>query len=469
MTAVRFHDRRHAGRALAARLEHLRGRSDLVVLGLPRGGVPVAYEVARALDAPLDVFIVRKLGVPGQEELAMGALASGGTTVLNDEVLHLLRIPQPVIDEVARREARELRRRETLYRGAREPVEVAGRTVVLTDDGIATGSSMLAAVHALRRRGPARLIVAVPVAAHSVAERLREIADEVVCVTETDMLDGVSLWYDDFEQTQDDEVRELLARRAPADTAASTAGTPASAKPTQASTEPSAADRPAETAVTIDAAGARIAADLVRPAGAEGLVIFAHGSGSSRKSRRNRFVASVLNNGGFATLLLDLLTADEERVDERTGHLRFDIGLLTSRLVAATDWAAREPSLQDLPVGLFGASTGAAAALLAAARRPNRIAAVVSRGGRPDLAMDALRIVRAPVLLIVGGRDTQVIELNREAFEVIQARKELTIVPGATHLFEEPGALERVAALALDWFREHLAPAPSPANASART
>jgi len=196
-------------------------------------------------------------------------------------------------------------------------------------------------------------------------------------------------------------------------------------------------------------------ADLHLPEHARGLVIFAHGSGSSRFSSRNRQVAESLNAGHYATLLLDLLTQAEERVDVRTAEFRFDIPRLGRRVVAATDWASNHPVVSDLPIGYFGASTGAAAALIAAAERPNT-AAVVSRGGRPDLAGDALPIVRAPTLLIVGGDDEQVIELNEAATRRMRAPAELAIVPHATHLFEEPGTLEEVQRLALDWFARHV-------------
>jgi dienelactone hydrolase len=196
--------------------------------------------------------------------------------------------------------------------------------------------------------------------------------------------------------------------------------------------------------------------DLGVPDNAHGLVVFAHGSGSSRHSPRNRAVAATLWAGGFATLLLDLLTGDEERIDEITRQHRFDIAMLARRLVATVDWASREDELSGLPIGLFGASTGAAAALIAAAQRPAVIKAVVSRGGRPDLAGSALEQVRAPTLMIVGGDDTEVIELNREALDRIPCTKQLEIVPGATHLFEEPGALVQVAAFARQWFATYL-------------
>lgn len=208
--------------------------------------------------------------------------------------------------------------------------------------------------------------------------------------------------------------------------------------------------------VRIEADGVMLDGDLSTPAAGIGLVIFAHGSGSSRHSRRNIAVAVSLQHRGLATLLLDLLTPEEEAVDARTAHIRFDIPLLASRLVAAARWASAQPDLRELPIGFFGASTGGGAALIAAAAQQDRIAAVVSRGGRPDLAGDALPRVTAPTLLIVGENDQVVLQLNQQASAAMLAVVELTIVPGATHLFEEPGALETVAQLAGDWFSQHL-------------
>ncbi|HEY0345983.1 MAG TPA: alpha/beta fold hydrolase [Solirubrobacteraceae bacterium] len=208
--------------------------------------------------------------------------------------------------------------------------------------------------------------------------------------------------------------------------------------------------------IVIPADGVSLYGDLTLPQDAPGVVVFAHGSGSGRFSPRNRAVAEVLARAGLATLLMDLLTEQEEAVDLRTRHLRFDIGLLGRRVVATVDWLASEPSTSKLPVGCFGASTGAAAALIAAAERPARVGAVVSRGGRPDLAGDALRRVRAPTLLIVGGNDPEVLRLNEEALAALSGEARLEVVPGAGHLFEEPGALERVALLARDWFLRHL-------------
>lgn len=206
----RFIDRRHAGEILATHLRGYAGRDDVVVLGLPRGGIPVAYEVARALDAPLDVFVVRKLGAPQQPELAMGAIASGGVRILNDDVIQAYRIPADTIEVVAGREAQELARRERAYRNGRPATPLQGKIVVLVDDGLATGSSMRAAIAAVRRREPDRVVVAVPVGARETCEELRTLADEVVCAHTPATFSAVGLWYADFDQTSDDEVRALL-------------------------------------------------------------------------------------------------------------------------------------------------------------------------------------------------------------------------------------------------------------------
>ncbi|MCZ4494637.1 MAG: hydrolase [Conexibacter sp.] len=221
-----------------------------------------------------------------------------------------------------------------------------------------------------------------------------------------------------------------------------------------------------ERPIAISAGGARLLGDLTLPAEPRGLVVFAHGSGSSRMSPRNRAVAQALVDTGLATLLMDLLTGEEEAVDLRTRHLRFDVELLGRRVVATVDALGSEPGLGALPVGTFGASTGAAAALIAAADRPERVHAVVSRGGRPDLAGDALARVTAPTLLIVGERDPQVLRLNREAQALLAGESRLEVVPGATHLFEEPGALERVAALAREWFLRRLGAAAAAPDVS---
>jgi len=209
---IPFHDRAEAGRSLAERLRNYARRDDVVILALPRGGVPVGFEVAKALEAPLDVFIVRKLGLPGQEELAMGAIASSGGIVLNEDVVAMAHVPRRVIGQVAAEERQELIRREREYRGDRPPPDLAGKICILVDDGLATGASMKAAAMALRERGPARVVVAVPVAAASTCVEFRQIVDEVVCAMSPEPFHAVGLWYEDFSQTSDQEVRELLVK-----------------------------------------------------------------------------------------------------------------------------------------------------------------------------------------------------------------------------------------------------------------
>ena len=351
----KFMDRYEAGRLLAESLVAYANRSDVVVLGLARGGVPVAFEVARRLRAPLDVCVVRKLGVPGQEELAMGAVSADGTIVINREVVEAYRIPDEVIESAADREASEVERRERSYRGGRDRIAVRGRTVILVDDGLATGATMAAAVMTIREESPAKIVVAVPVGAASTVDELKGTVDEVVCPEQPDAFWAVGQWYVDFTATTDDEVRDLIS---------GTSGP----------------------AVSISAGRVRLKGDLVVPPNPTGIVLFAHGAGSSRHSPRNQSVARVLREHGFGTLLLDLLTAEEESSEHANFGLRFDIGLLAQRLIEATDWIAQEPSTRGVPLGYFGASTGAAAALAAAVGRPKQVQAVVSRGGRPDLA-----------------------------------------------------------------------------------
>ena len=439
-----FRDRREAGRELGAALKSL-GLEHPVVLGLPRGGVPVAYEVARALDAPLDVVVSRKIGAPGNPEFAIGAVAEDGVTVLNRATVAALLIGHEELEQAIERAGAQVQERVRRYRSAADPVPLAGRTAIVVDDGLATGATARAALRAVRARGPARVVLAVPVAASETVEDLRPEADEIVALLTPDALWAIGLWYDDFGQTPDAEVSELLRRaREPREAEAAPEGVGAVGV----------SDPPVRRAVAIPVEGAELPlhGDLAVPEHATGLVVFAHGSGSSRHSPRNRYVAAVLNRGGLATLLLDLLAPGEE-LDRRNV---FDIPLLARRLTAATRWARRESAVTGLPIGYFGASTGAGAALWAAAE-DDAVDAVVSRGGRPDLAEPHLAEVGVPVLLIVGGHDPVVLDLNREAQRQLAGPAELVVVPGATHLFEEPGALDEVARLATEWFTCRLA------------
>ena len=438
---MRFRDRREAGRQLAEVVRRADlGGGDAVVLGLPRGGVPVAFEVARALDAPLDVIVVRKLGVPFQPELAMGAIGEGGVLVVNQEVRQSSALEAVDIEVVASRERAELDRRARQYRSGRPHLGLEGRCALVVDDGIATGSTMRAACQVTRALGAARVVIAAPVASRQAVAALRDVCDEILCVEVPEPFYAVGEWYRDFSQTSDDEVVELLA---------STSGELRARGADLAGADPPPRDEEAQ----VPSGRVELSGRVTVPAAPIGTVVFAHGSGSSRHSPRNRYVARVLNEAGLATLLIDLLRTEEE--SDRS--YVFDIGLLAERLGDAMRWTRTLPELASVKIGLFGASTGAAAALRAAAQPENGVSAVVSRGGRPDLAAPSLGAVTAPTLLIVGSCDETVVELNRRALAELRCESRLTLVPGATHLFEEPGALELVADLARDWFVATLA------------
>lgn len=430
----RFRDRVDAGRQLAQRLEPLRGE-DLVVLGLPRGGVSVASEVAEALQAPLDVIVVRKLGLPFQPELAMGAIGEGGFQVVNAAVVSRARITADEWQKVERHERRELEKRVARFRRGRERLELHGRVAVIVDDGIATGSTARVACDVARHLGAAKVVLAVPVAPVETVQNWTGV-DELVCVDTPRQFGSVGQYYDDFSATRDEEVIVLLdaAERRSAGAARASGGLDCDLE------------------VEVPADGIVLQGHLHLPGAPRGVVVFAHGSGSSRHSPRNRFVASALYHGGLGTLLLDLLTP----LEERDRACVFDIELLAERLVAATRWLEARPETSRARVGYFGASTGTAAALTAAAELGEGVSAVVSRGGRPDLAWERLDEVTAPTLLLVGGRDPTVLDLNRQSQPRLTCPNRLVVVKGATHLFEEPGTLAEVAILAKDWFVEHL-------------
>jgi putative phosphoribosyl transferase len=436
----RFRDRVDAGRQLAQRLEHLRGE-DLVVLGLPRGGVPVAFEVAGALQAPLDVIVVRKLGLPFQPELAMGAIGEGGFRVVDTGVVTRARITSEEWRTVERHERGELEKRVARFRRGRQRLDLHGRVAVIVDDGIATGSTARVACDIARQLGAAKVVLAAPVAPIETARDLTGV-DEFVCVDTPARFGSVGQYYDDFSPTSDEEVIVLLdaAERRLRGVGRVSVGLDCDLE------------------VEIPAGRVTLQGHLHLPDEPRGVVVFAHGSGSSRHSPRNRFVASALYQGGLGTLLLDLLTP----VEERDRACVFDVELLADRLVAATRWLQARPDMSLARVGYFGASTGAAAALTAAAELGQGVAAVVSRGGRPDLAWEALADVSAPTLLIVGSRDPAVLDLNRQSQARLRCPNRLMVVQGATHLFEEPGTLAEVAILATDWFGEHLLTAEAP-------
>jgi putative phosphoribosyl transferase len=429
-----YRDRGDAGGRLAEALHMYRERHP-VVAALPRGGVPVGFEIARALGSELDAVVVRKVGAPHQPELALGAVGEDGVVVLDERLIARLGVNDATREELVRRAERELDERRTSIRSVRPAARVKGRTVIVVDDGLATGSTMRAAIAVLRRRGARRIAVAVPVGAPDTVAGVALVADDVVCPATPPNFMSVGQWYADFSPVSEDTVLRLLGRSLQEDS---------DRIPT--------VSVPTEYAVQVDVTGAQLPGQLAFVPGGPGTVVFAHGSGSSHRSPRNRSVAMALQEAGLSTLLFDLLTASEA-VDRRAV---FDVERLGRRLLEATRWLGERPGLADSPVGWFGASTGAGAALWAAPEAGPELRAIVSRGGRPDLAGARLAQVRTPTLLVVGGADEEVLARNREAQRAIPEPARLEIVPGATHLFEEPGAMEQVTKLARDWFVEHL-------------
>ena len=427
MMQLPFQDREQAAHALAAALARYRGTQP-VVLGIPRGAMPMARIVADALGADLDMILVRKLGAPGNPEHAIGAVDERGSVLLNEASVWSgagRAYLQAEIDQ----QLALMRERRARY-GGDALGDLTGRTVIVVDDGLATGATMVAALRAVRAQSPARLVCAVPVAAADSLAEVRQVADDVVYLATPYPFRAVSLYYRNFAEVTDDDVAAALQGR-----------------------RKTASHGTASQPVRIPAGQWLLEGALRVPEHAIGLVVFAHGSGSSHLSPRNRHVADALAEKGIASLLFDLLTPREDV----TPSVRFDIPILASRLESAVAWVRRQPHCLGLPLGLFGASTGAAAALRVAAAHPDLIAGVVSRGGRPDLAgRDILQRVRTPVLLIVGAADPDVLELNRSARGLMGAWAELVTIPGAGHLFEEPGTLEAMTMVAADWFAREL-------------
>lgn len=428
-----FRNRTHAGQLLAKKLEKYKNRN-VMVIGLPRGGVPVAAEIAAELTAPLELLFVRKIGAPYQRELAVGAVCEGEEPIWNESLLRRLGLTPASMESAVEVEKATIERQAEELRMGKPAPNVKGKTVILVDDGLATGATMLAAIHHVSLHGAEEVVVAVPAAAASTADMLRDDVDAVIAVTEREDLYSVGQWYRDFSQVSEDEVLSILMKNS-----RRTSGTHSRD-------------------VEIYLEDVALKGDLTTLDQMKALVIFAHGSGSGRKSPRNQQVAKYLQSQGFGTLLFDLLTPEEEQ--HRTNV--FDISLLSDRLVHATRWLREQSEMAGLPIAYFGASTGGGAAIRAAAMlgKGESVYAIISRGGRPDLAQEALDMVATPVLLLVGGLDREVIHLNRMA-ALRLAHAEVSIVPGATHLFEEPGTLDEVSKRATAWLSRYLQASPS--------
>jgi putative phosphoribosyl transferase len=455
-----FRDRADAGAVLARSLIDHRGRSDVTVLGLARGGVPVAREVANLLRVPFEVIVARKVGVPGIEEVALGAIAEGSKRVVADTVAWYLGVPSRIVDRLAARERVELERRVVLYGSGLASLDLRGRTVILVDDGVATGATIRAAVRSVREKRPARVIVAVPVASRDSAEDVRLEVDELVTIVTPARFGTVASAYEDYSPVTDEDVLSLMGR---ATRRVSPYMRDVSDRIGTALTRADGRSRDTERTIGIQTPDTAIVGDLGVPSfvpsvrrgqraeSVRGLVILAHGGGSSRSSYRNRYIAGRLRLSGYATLRLDLLTADEQRLDAAGGSFRFDVRRLAERLTSACGWADREGVAGAHHTVLVGSSTAAAAALEAAARLPGRVFAVAARGGRVDLVADVLPRVRTPVLLMVGGADRESVRRNSDAVDRLPRGAVLLKVPRASRTLEEPGALGYVAEHLVSW------------------
>lgn len=416
---MKFRSRTEAGRLLAARLRQ-RSWDWPIVLALPRGGLAVGAEIARALDAPLFPLVTRKLD-------HFGAVAEGGALVVDTDAMRREGLDEAALERLTRTERIEVQRRVRLYRHDQPLPPLWGRSAIVVDDGLLSGRSARAAARDLRAAEAAEVVLAVPVACADALPSLEPEFDQVIALQTPQRLGALPEFYVDFPPISDDDVLRILevAREQPV--------------------------RPPshEQEVSIPFDDDPILATLCIPERASALIVFAPGAEGSRRSLRVRQIAATMRAEGFATLLLDLVTQ------------RRDITTVSRRLAAALEWAGDHPDLGPLPVGISGTGLGAAAMLLVAAARPERVGALVSRGGRLELAQQALGRVEAPTLLIAGEHDEAPLQINRRAFRRLQCQRELVVIPGATHHFEEPGALEHVASLATGWFQRHLNPGPS--------
>jgi len=422
-----FKDRKEAGKLLSEKLINYKSDSGAIVLGIPRGGVEVAYEVAQKLNLPLDILEVKKIGYPGNPEFAIGA-AGIDSFHLNEESVKSYNISEDYIKREVERKQAEIKEAYKLLRGEKPLADLKDKTVILIDDGAATGATMVMAAKIAKGQAK-KVVVALPVSAPDAVEKIKRASDEVICLMAPPDLAAVGEFYENFNQVENEQVKEYLKM-----------------------------ERGMIEKVVIPVGIGTVEGDLVVPPYAREIVVFAYGSGSSRFSPREQFVAKEMQKAGLGTLLMDLLTKEEEAIDEETREYRFNIELLAERMIKAIEWLRKYPASADKYFGYFGASTGAAAILIAAAKHyDEKLKALVSRGGRPDLAIPYLDKVKSPVLMIVGGDDLEVIKMNEEAIKhLINAETKLEIIPGATHLFEEPGALEKVAELSIDWFKKHL-------------
>ena len=422
---MRFTDRVTAGKLLVERLRHLQ-RDDVVVLGLPRGGVPVAAEVARGLGCPLDVILVRKLGLPWQRELAFGAIGEDGVTVLNDDIVRSSGLTSVEIERVEEHELVELERRAHEYRHLHERVPIRGKTAVIVDDGIATGATAKAACAVARGAGAAHVVVAVPVAPAGWESGFVGEADEQMSLFAPADFGSVGYFYDSFEPISDEEVMALLLSSSGAVT---------------------------ETDVHEVMGGVAVDAHLVVAPASRAVALFIHGSGSSRASARNLAVSRLLADAGISGVLVDVPT-------DGPGGDALDLSSVVSRLSDISRWISQTSRFAGLPLVLVGSSSGAALAIATAVslRGSVPVTAVISRGGNLAAVMEVLGEVEFPVLMIVGSKDSLTREQNARACSVIGPTCRLEIVDGASHLFADAGTLETAGRLAARFIGHVIAP-----------
>ncbi|MEE2037275.1 phosphoribosyltransferase family protein [Nocardiopsis sp. CT-R113] len=422
-----FADRSEAGRRLAERVRPL-AVNDPLVLALPRGGVPVGAELARRLDADFDVLMVRKIGLPGRPETGVGAIAEDGRVLFDDRALARMQVPRQALSDTVAAERDELDRRRRVYRGDRSGPRIAGRDCVIVDDGVATGGTARAALRMVREAGPSRLILAVPVAAPEAVEALREDVDELVVLSAPDNFHSVGEWYRDFDQLSDGHVTAILAE--------------------QGRVHPRS---DAARGVRVRAGRVYLDGDLTVPAVLRGAVVLAAGEG--RSDPRWQAISSAMQQAGYATLLLDLLTVQEQE----SGSGGADTAVMGERLSAAVTWLRRATDAANEPLGVLGSGSAAPAALVTAAERPEDVAAVVVHGGRIDLAEPSLPEVRAPVLVLLESRDSFVRELGEWARGRMGGPTDLRVMSGAEQLLHGAKEWRQVAGETLDWFDRHLA------------
>jgi len=455
-----FRDRAAAGRALAPLLGAYRGQPGVVVLGLARAGVPVAREVADHLRAPFGVVVAHKVGVPGIEEVALGAIAEGSHRVIADSIVWYLGVPSRIVDRLVERERVELERRAAMYRAGLPLFDLRGRTVIIVDDGLATGATMRAAIRSVRDRRPARVVAAVPVAARLSAEQVRAEADELVVVTTPARFNTISSSYENYGPVSDEDVFVLTGQPA-------RRGSPyvrdMSDRLDAALTRADTHERPVERTIGVPAFDATVVGELGLPRvtrsatrwerarGVRGLVILGSGSGGSRNSYIERYLAGRLRLSGYATLRVDLFTREEQQMDGVDGLRHADVQRAAARLAGVCEWAEREGVAGAHRTILAGAGTGAAAVLLTAAYRPGRTFAVAVRNARVDLASDALRGITAPTLFIVGADEDRL-------FDRLRGNSVLVRIPRAGSSLEEPGALGSVAEHTVGWLDRLNAP-----------